>query len=225
MDQTFTPGEAIKTGWETMKKNFWFFVGLLIVSGLVEVIPTSIANIFKSRMFVLYFILIIAAWVIQAIVKMGLIKITLDVLDKGKGEMGDLFSRADRFINFILGAILYALIVIGGLILLIVPGIIWAIKYQYFSYLIVDKNMKPMEAIRKSGEITMGNKGNLFVLGLLLCLINLAGLLCLLIGLFATVPLTMVATAYVYRKLMGEIAEPSISPQPAEPATTAGQIA
>lgn len=221
MATTFAPSEAVKVGWDTMKKNFWFFVGLLIVSWIIQVIPSGIANIFKTRMFALYFILIIAAWVIQAIVKMGLIKITLDVLDKGKGELGDIFSQTDKLVNFILGSILYVLIVLGGLILLIVPGIIWAIKYQYFSYLIIDKNMKPMEAIKKSGEITMGNKGNLFVLGLLLCLINLAGLLCLLIGLFATIPLTMVATAYVYRKLMGEVAENNAAPPVIEPTPVA----
>jgi len=40
---------------------------------------------------------------------------------------------------------------------------------------------------------------------LLLGLINLLGAICLLIGLFATIPTTMVATAFVYRKLLAQI--------------------
>ena len=92
--------------------------------------------------------------------------------------------------------------------MLIVPGVIWAIKYQFFAYLIVDKKMGPWEAIQKSGEMTAGNKGNLFLLGLILALINIAGAICLLVGLFATIPTTMLAIVYVYRKLLGEVAAP-----------------
>lgn len=72
-----------------------------------------------------------------------------------------------------------------------------------------------MEAIKKSGEITMGSKGKLFWFGLLLGLINIAGAICLLIGLFITIPVTMVAMVYVYRKLMGELSvvQPVTAPQ------------
>jgi uncharacterized membrane protein len=205
MTTTFTVGEAIKFGWEKMKKHFWFFVGLLIITCLIQTVPTGIANIFKQKMFILYVFLIIGVWIIQTIVKMGVIKITLDVIDKDEASLSTLFSRAELLGKFILGSILYGLIVFAGLILFIVPGIIWAIKYQFFSYLIVDKKLSPFEAIKKSGEITSGSKSNLFWLGILFLLINIAGAICLLIGLFATIPTTMVAMAYVYRKLMGEL--------------------
>jgi uncharacterized membrane protein len=208
MTTTFNIDEAIKFGWEKMKKHFWFFVGLLIITCLLQIIPSGIANIFKQKAVFLYFLLTIVAWIIQIIVKMGLIKIILDVIDKGETNLSTLFSCTQLLGRFILGSILYGLIVMAGFILLIVPGIIWAIKYQYFSYLILDKNLGPLEAIKKSGEITMGNKGKLFGLGILLGLINVAGAICLLIGLFATIPTTMVAMAYVYRKLMGEMDVP-----------------
>jgi uncharacterized membrane protein len=205
MANTFDSGEAISFGWEKMKKYFWFFVGLVLLTCIFEAIPSSIANSFKGKIVVLYVLFTIAAWVIQMIVKMGVIKIVLDIIDKGEANLGTLFSGLNNLGNFIFGSIIYGLIVFGGLILFIVPGIIWAIKYQFFSYLIVDKNLSPMEAIRKSGEMTAGNKGKLFGFGLLLALINLAGAICLLIGLFATIPTTMVAMAYVYRKLIGDM--------------------
>lgn len=204
MNATFIPGEAIKFGWEKMKKHFWFFVGLLALTCLIQIVPSGIANIFKERMFALYLLIILAAWVIQIIVKMGLIKITLDVIDKDETNLNTLFSCTQLLGKFILGSIVYGLIVAAGFILLIIPGIIWAIKYQFFAYLIIDKNMAPMEAIRKSGEMTAGNKGKLFWLGILFFLINLVGALCLFLGLFATIPTTMMAMAYVYRQLLGE---------------------
>ena len=91
--------------------------------------------------------------------------------------------------------------VIVGLILFIVPGIIIGIKLQFASYLVVDKNMGVVDALNKSSEMTKGIKMNLFLFGILLFLINVLGFLALIVGLLVTIPLSMVATAYVYRKL------------------------
>jgi uncharacterized membrane protein len=98
---------------------------------------------------------------------------------------------------------LYGLIVLGGLILLIVPGIIWGIQFQFFAYYILTEGCSPVEALKKSAAITKGSKVNLFLFGLLMALVNLAGLLCLVVGLVVTVPTTLVAMAYVFRKLSG----------------------
>lgn len=221
METKFTSGEAISFGWEKMKKHFWFFVGLLILVFLIQAIPSGISNHFKDEIALLVALIGILAWVLQLIVKMGMIRISLDIVDKDKAEIKTLFSQTNIFFRFLFGSILYGLIVSVGFFLLIVPGIIWAIKYQFFAYLIIDKNLGPIEAIRKSGEITMGSKGKLFWFGLLLGLINIAGAICLLVGLFATVPTTMMAYVYVYRKLLGEstVAQSVAAPLsiPAEP--------
>lgn len=204
MPETFSIGQAIGYGWEKMKKHFWFFAGLLVVVWLLQVIPNGIAEVFKNRIFVFYLLFLLAAAAVQIIVQMGLIKIVLDLFDRDKAELNTLFSQVELFWKFFLGSLLYMLILTGGLILLIVPGIIWGIKYQFCAYLIIDKKLSPVEAIRKSGEMTLGNKGKLFWLNLLLLLINLLGLLCFLIGLFVTIPVTLMASVYVYRKLLNE---------------------
>lgn len=217
MNESLRPTEAIKVGWEKMKKNFWFFVVLLIIIWLIQAVPAAISSVLKEKMFALYILVTLAAWVIQIIVNIGLIKITLDIFDKGSGDFKDLFSGVQMLGNFILGSLLYSLIIIGGLLLFIIPGIIWGIKYQFFAYLIVDKKLGPVEALKKSGEITKGNKGNLFLLGLLSMLINFGGMLLLVVGLLATIPTTMMAMVYAYRKLMGEVLTAE-TPAPAEQA-------
>ena len=87
------------------------------------------------------------------------------------------------------------------MILLIIPGIIWGIKFQFFSCFIVDKGVGPIEALKRSSVITKDAKWDLFLFNLLLILINLLGAICLLIGLFVTIPTTMVDWAFVYRRL------------------------
>jgi len=94
--------------------------------------------------------------------------------------------------------------VLGGTILLIVPGVIWAVKFQFFSYFIIDKGLGPIEALKKSSAITKGVKWNLLGFDLLIGGIALLGVLALLIGLLAAIPTAMIAMAFVYRKLLAQ---------------------
>jgi uncharacterized membrane protein len=78
------------------------------------------------------------------------------------------------------------------------------VKFSLFPYFIVDRRLGPIEALKASGIATMGAKVDLFLFGLLLSLINIAGFLCLIVGLFATIPTSLVAYAYVFRQLSPE---------------------
>jgi uncharacterized membrane protein len=187
-----------------MKSNLGFFIGLLIVTGLLCYVPAILAELVKKSV-LLYIILTLASSVISILVGMGVIKITLKFCDNEKGELADLFSCFPLFFKYLFGSILYGLILFGGIILLIIPGIIWAIKFQFYNYFIIDKGLGPIEALKRSSAITSGTKWNLFLFDLLLGLIYLLGFLCLLIGLFAAVPTFMVAQAFVYRKLLAQI--------------------
>jgi hypothetical protein len=201
--QKFSKGEAIRFGWDTMKSNLGFFIGLLIVVELLCYVPVILAELVKKSV-LLYIILTLTSSVISILVGMGLIKIALEFCDNERGEFADLFSCSPLFFKYLFGSILYGLILLGGIILLIIPGIIWAIKFQFYNYFIVDKGLGPIEALKRSSAITSGTKWNLFLFDLLLGLIYLLGFLCLFIGLFAAVPTVMVAQAFVYRKLLAQ---------------------
>ncbi|MFH1233046.1 MAG: DUF975 family protein [Patescibacteria group bacterium] len=203
--EKFSKKEAIKFGWEITKNNLVFFIGLLIVAGLISTIPSIISEAIKTNSFALYIVINIVSQILGLIIGMGLIRITLKFCDNKKGEFSDLFSCFPLFFKYLLGSILYGLIVLGGMILLIVPGIIWAIEFQFFGYFIVDKGLGPIEALKKSSAITKNTKWDLFLFSLLLIGINLLGILCLGVGLFAAIPTIMVATAFVYRKLLVQI--------------------
>lgn len=221
MTNKFSKSEALKFGWKTMKCNFWFFVGALIIVGIVEVL-TNIP------------LLGILFWILFLIMQIGLLKILLKLYDNEKPSLGNLFKHYSLFFKFLAGMILYALIVLLGSILfilflvfiwfgggftaytsgplvfllafaLLIPSIVLGIKYQFFGYLIADKGMGPISALKKSGEITRGAKWSLFLLGLLIALINLAGALVFLVGLFATIPTGMMAMTHAYRKLLNQI--------------------
>ncbi len=200
MEKKFVFSEAIKFAWEKMKVNFWLFVSIFIVVIIVNLITGALAK----RVGSMSYIISIINYCISAFIGMGVLKITLKINDNQAVSLNDIMAGSERFVDYILTSLLYGLIIFGGLILLIVPGIIWSYKYMFMTYFVIDKNMKPMDAFRASANITNGQKMNLFLFGMLLALINLAGLLCLGVGLFFTIPTTYIATTYVYRKLLGE---------------------
>jgi len=85
--------------------------------------------------------------------------------------------------------------------LLIIPGIWFALRYQYFGMAIVDKNMGPIEALKYSGQITQGNALKLFGMALASMGVIVLGLLALILGVFVAMPVVYIAMAYIYRTL------------------------
>jgi uncharacterized membrane protein len=202
----FVKKEAITFAFNIAKQNILFFLGIFVVWAFITIASSAIqGSINRSGSFLLSFLFSLVMWVINSIFSMGVINITLKFVDKKKPSLKDLYYTQKLF-NYILASILRGLIILGGFILLIVPGIILAVKLQFAEYLVVDRKLNYDAALRGSWKMTKGVKWNLFLLGILLFLINLLGLLCLAVGLLVTVPLAMVAEAYVYRKLLSQTA-------------------
>jgi uncharacterized membrane protein len=89
----------------------------------------------------------------------------------------------------------------------VVLGVRLAIELTFCTYFVVDKGLGPNHALRASSQTTNGAKWRLlgfFVLGILM---NLLGVLCLVVGIFVTLPTVMVATALVYRRLAAQTPE------------------
>lgn len=99
---------------------------------------------------------------------------------------------------------IYTLIILGVSLLLITVGIILGIRFSLYTYFIIDKKSGPIESLKKSFSITKKAVWDLFVFFLMIIGINLLGVLFLLIGLFVTIPTTLIAQAFVYRQLLAQ---------------------
>jgi hypothetical protein len=208
----FDTGEAIRFGWTTVKANLGLFIVLTIILWIVSGGSNRLTHTWPGGSGGLI------SWILTTILSIGLIRITLKFVDGGTGTFNDLFSDFSPLLNYLLGSLLYGLIVVGGLVLLIVPGIVWAIKFGFYGYFIVDEKAGVMDALRKSSELTRNIKGDLLVFYLAIIGINLLGAICLGVGLLVSQPTAMLAMGYVYRKLQRAIvAEPVIAAAPPPP--------
>lgn len=100
---------------------------------------------------------------------MGLSNISLNYYNDSSSSIEDFFKNYRLFPKFLAGSLAYMLLVGAGLYLFIIPGIYFALKCQFFGYLIVDKGMGPIDTMRGSYKITKGAEKSLFVFWLTLC--------------------------------------------------------
>ncbi|MFZ3032381.1 MAG: DUF975 family protein [Candidatus Moraniibacteriota bacterium] len=197
----FRTGEAIKAGWEKFKAHMfflWMVLGVLVVS---QIIFGFLEEATKEMGFFSVIVSLTTA-LLGMFMSLGFIRLYLDLIDGGtEGRLSTIFSPNQLFWSYVGASILFGLAVGIGFLLFIVPGIYFAVKYQFYGELIVDKKMNALQALKKSGEITDGVKWQLFGFGLALLGVNILGALALGIGLFVTIPLSSVAYFIVYRKL------------------------
>jgi uncharacterized membrane protein len=96
---------------------------------------------------------------------LGLITYFVMLVRNEKPLVGLLFGSFDRFPVSFLVYLLVQIFVFLWTLLLIVPGIIAALRYsQAFFILRENPNIEAMDAIRQSKEMMVGHKGRLFVL-------------------------------------------------------------
>ncbi len=165
------------------------------------------------------YLLTIVQTVASVILGVSLIKIYLKYVRGDKTlEYGDLFVGArdlKLLFMFVLTQAIYGVIVLFGLVLLIVPGIYFAIKYSFATVLVLDRKVGPFEALKMSGKMTDGVKMDLLVYALLAFGVMALGTFALLVGLLAAIPVVYLASSYIYLNLLKRI-ENGSDTQPSE---------
>ncbi|MBN1191865.1 MAG: hypothetical protein JXA46_19090 [Dehalococcoidales bacterium] len=110
----------------------------------------------------------------------------------------ELFEGFRCYWNSLGAGVLSTLIILGGFILLIVPGIIFACKLAFVPYLVIDRKMGPTEAISTSWKMTSGHAMEVFLIYLLGIPIMIAGLICLGVGVIISIMWISMANASLY---------------------------
>lgn len=226
MNKHFSIGEALKFGWATFKSNVWFFLLMFVILFAVNLISIPINLLAESASpgptaSASVAVVNIAIVIIQTIIGLGFVNISIKFANGDKPRLADLFNVYPLFFKYLLGGILAGLIILVGLILFIIPGIIWSLKFAFFTYFIVDQKMGPIKALKASANLTYGVKWKLLGFIIISALLNFLGILLLFVGLIVTSSVLMVAQAFIYRQLLSQI-QPVPVPAPAStpPPTT-----
>jgi uncharacterized membrane protein len=196
---------AVRFGWETFKRRPWFFIGSTLVIGIaysvVEGLTSAIdaaATGSADEPSLLGTSLNLAA---STLISMGATSFYLAAHDAPDTVDLSPLWHPRPFWKFLGTSLLVGLAVIVGLILLIVPGIIFAMMFMFATFVVIDRELGPINAMNESARIAKGYKWQLLGFIVVLALLNLLGLIALVVGLLVTVPVTSLAFTHVYRAL------------------------
>lgn len=216
----FSIKEALSKGFEIFKKNWKFILLSLIIVFVVRMILGGIVGGIDQGLNMGGGFEVIVNWFLDSFLTMGAVIISLKLIDGKKAEYSDLYKHYPLYLKYLLGSVLVSLILLVPIVIatignnlglpilafigfaaIIFPGIYLSIKYQFTTYLIIDKKMHPIDAFKKSGHITQGVKLKLFLFSLAQIGVVLLGLVALVVGLLVAIPVAFLASTYVYRKL------------------------
>jgi uncharacterized membrane protein len=196
-----TVGSTFSFGWERMKK---FFLDLFLITIIVGVVLTPIAMIqsldgHETPGGVLLRIFSFGYWfLLFGPITYGAALVFLRAVRNGQVEVKDMFTTFENYLNVVLAHLLVSAIVGIGIVLLVVPGIIFACRLAFVRYLVVDRKMEPVEAVKESWSMTRGYATRIFFMGLLAAAVAIVGLMCFGVGIIPAVMWIRCAFASMY---------------------------
>lgn len=182
-------GSAFSYGWKKMKENFADLLVLTIIllvaqslGSLSGVNNSNEVSVSDSSISFLIWLLI------SGPVSFSVTWVFLKVVRGNPYEIKDSVSCfSSHYFEVMLANLLVTFIVATGIVFLIIPGIIFAVKLAFVPYLVMDKEMKATDALKASWEMTKGHGWNLFFMGFLSIFIVFGGLLLLIVGIFPAI--------------------------------------
>jgi uncharacterized membrane protein len=198
--------------WEILKKYFPELLLVLFIQMLLS-LPMGFGSMFFNMEYIGTFTTGLFNFIYGVLVLMPVSYGTSWVYLKAvRGEsfrVTDIFFAYQSFGNILLANILVFLIVGAGMVMLVVPGIIFACKLSFVPYLVMDEKMAATDAIRKSWNMTKGFTGTIFLMGVVSIFVALGGLICFVIGIFPAGIWISLAFAAIYMAVAGKTKQDS----------------
>jgi uncharacterized membrane protein len=147
-------------------------------------------------------ILEIVGSIISTLLGAAMIRGALDAVDGKPVSVGGMFTGWDK-LQILVAVIVVRILMVIGLIVLIVPGLIFYFLSWLTNFQIVDSGLPAFRAIGASIRLTRQHVGPLLVTALLAAITNVAGACLIGLGLFVTIPATTLMAAVAFRQLQG----------------------
>lgn len=175
-------GKWISEGWALVQSEIMMFVLItilfLVVSGAVPLI-------------------------LQGPMLIGMHIVCWRKLMGGRVDLNDLFKGFNYFVPSLAAVVLIAIFASIGFLLCIIPGLVVLAMYKFTYLFIADKKMDFWAAMQASHSIVKQDYFGFTMFVVALLLLNVLGVLCCVVGVLVTVPITYAAITAAYREVVG----------------------
>ncbi len=128
---------------------------------------------------------------------------TMKKLMGRRAEFADLFLGFNYFVPTLVASIVIGLFVFCGTLLCVIPGLVVAAMYKFTYLFIVDKRMDFWPAMEASHAIVKRDYVGFTLFLVLMALVNILGVICCIVGVFVTIPVTFAAVTVAYKEIVG----------------------
>lgn len=202
--------KAIDSAWSTYRRR-WRLLTAVLFAMLGAWVVLEVIVVATQRLGILAWAIAHLAFLLCfAGMEVGLLRISLALEDGRNPGLADAFRHFDLAPGFLAGQLLYLAMVLAGLVLLIVPGLFLAARLALFGFPIAAGEGGVLRGFRLSADLTRGASGRLAGTLVILFGFNLLGAALLGIGLFVTVPLSVLMMASINRQLSATAPIPDV---------------
>jgi len=113
------------------------------------------------------------------------------------------FNSFRKFVPLLILNLLMTLVITLGFLLLVIPGIYFAISYLFAPLFVWFYDVSPVEAITLSRKMVSGNFVQILWIWLLLLALNFLGVLALGVGLLITIPISAFVIYAIFDDIIG----------------------
>ncbi len=198
--------ELLTEAWEIFRPKWAKILSVLVVGFLIGIVGEKslylVSKSYGEQSITTFFFEVIFG-VVQAFFSAGFIFSVLKMIRNQDFGWTDLFSQANRFLVYLHAAIKLGIMMVVGIILLIIPGLYIGLKYWPVMYLIIDRyDLKVKEAFKLAAKMTEGIKWQVLAVELVIGALNVGAAMIFWVGLIITVPMSYLAGAILYDKLL-----------------------
>jgi len=186
--------QSYSAGWRTMGI---YFIELLVITVIFMILSGPVSTVkwpgddfggFHWFMFPLILFGMLYGLFVAGPISYGADWAFLKAVRGERVEIRDMFVVFQHnYWNAVVANVVVGIIIGLGIVMLIVPGIIFACRLAFVPYLVIDRNMDAMEALRVSWNMTRGYGWHIFLMGLMAFFIAIGGIILLFVGIFISV--------------------------------------
>lgn len=199
---------SLSHGWETMKRHFLHLLLITIVCGIVQM-PLQVfhkgglGDVSPLKIFIEF--LALGYWLLFVpVIVYSTNFLFIQAVRNEALDLQNIIIGFKNYLNIVLVHLFVTALIGIALIALIVPGIIVACRLVFVSYLVMDKDLGPIEAVETSWRMTKGHGWRIFLLGLTMIPILIGGFVLCVVGLLPATIWINASFASLYQAVLNE---------------------
>jgi len=225
MKNTLNIKNIFAESWSDYKSNWKLFLIIGLIFILVNFIGNIGNQITQNGLAIQSSIVSILFWGLQIFLTMGYIKFVLNIIDKKKANIEQIFKGArntQHYISFLVVSLLVssflgiiiAPIVASFLLVIISPLVSWTIGILFSvilvmvivglifaRYLAAEERFGIFESLKESWKKTRKYQWSIFLLLIMVGIFNILGFAVFIVGLAITIPMTSIIYLRAYRQI------------------------